>query len=432
MQSKVTAPNRDVQPSNISNSKSVGGCKTVGRTLSKRMSEILNVTEWRASTKREIACWLEIDPNHDKHRRHLLIVRTQLRPVDLYCYLVARFGTPNGIQNFLRRDDSDNWIHWDYNIKAGGADIYFAGTSRDIHIIVEDNFSDEQWKALILAIKRDYRRVGKLKSDVLRGLEKYVVFQNRYVSLARLCADLHAAIVDATLRKPIPKGTSAYENDGEDLKKEFEQIAERANAIFGDCLKLRLLTPIMAEAFINMTILILCKSTTRDDEATYQALVRAKIPHRLALLSKHCNGFARDIDTSTEAYANFLRVINKRNFALHGNVDPIREQIEVVYFEGKRPLFERPGHNIEKFFEHLEVMNKPQEVIKDYEDVHEFLVEIAGCLDCRTKYFFQQVIEDAYPGYEVRRRGVTRILPDHIVAGFFEGARYDDELEVDW
>src|SRR6266853_4132382 len=125
------------------------------------MPECLNIAEWRASTKDEVVQWIDPDGKQPKGSRHLLVVRSQLRPVDVYCYLVGRFGEPNGFQNFLRRDDSDNWIHWDFNVKASDQDVYFAGTSRDIHIIVSENLTDEQWKELILAIKQDYRRIGK-------------------------------------------------------------------------------------------------------------------------------------------------------------------------------------------------------------------------------------------------------------------------------
>jgi len=345
--------------------------------------------------------------------------------------LQARFGEPNGFQNFLRRDDSDNWIHWDFNLKAGAADVYLAGTSREIHIIVSEPLTDEEWKELILAIKHDYRRVGQRKSEVLRGLEKYVVFQNKYVSLASVCADLHAEILEAPSHEPLPKNPAVYEGP-EGFKQASDRISQRAIKLYGDCLKLRLLTPIMAEAFINMTILIFCRDAIRDDEVSYQAFIRAKIPERLALLSENCNGFARPIDTRTEAYANFMRVIDKRNFALHGNVDPVREQIEVVYFDVTRPLFRNPGHNIEKFFEHLEAISKPREVLREYEEVHVFLAELAGCLEPRLQAFFHLVVDDAYPGYEVRKRRATRILPDHLVTAVMQRMRYDDELNVTW
>lgn len=40
----------------------------------------------------------------------------EIKPLDLYCYLYAKFGPPNGIQNFLRADDSDNLIHWEWTL----------------------------------------------------------------------------------------------------------------------------------------------------------------------------------------------------------------------------------------------------------------------------------------------------------------------------
>ena len=38
----------------------------------------------------------------------------ELKPSDLYCYLIAKFGPPNGIQNLFKTDDSDNLIHWEW------------------------------------------------------------------------------------------------------------------------------------------------------------------------------------------------------------------------------------------------------------------------------------------------------------------------------
>ena len=95
---------------------------------------------------------------------------------------------------------------------------------------------------------------------------------------------------------------------------------------------------------------------------------------RIDLLSQNCDGFSRPIDKTTGAYAT-SRVMNTRNFAIHGNIDPVREEIETVYFEERRPLFVDGGDNIIKLFEHLERINKPADVIGDYESVHAFLHE---------------------------------------------------------
>lgn len=119
------------------------------------MSEILNILEWRAATPMEVVEFLKADRSIKMRKGAaggLLIVRSKLVPVDVYAYLRARFGVPNGFQNFLRRDDSDNWIHWEFNLKVGRADIRIAGTSREIHFAVSEFITDEQWKQLIMGI----------------------------------------------------------------------------------------------------------------------------------------------------------------------------------------------------------------------------------------------------------------------------------------
>lgn len=393
------------------------------------MACCLDVASWRVSTSAEVAAYL--DSKKQQGRGDVLVIRKHLKPVDVYSYLVARFGQPNGMQNMLRRDSSDNWIHWDFNLKAQEADVYLAGASREIHIMTSERLLDEEWKCLILAIKADFRRVGKEKSAVIHSFEKFAVFQNKFVSIANLCADLHAAIVDAPPAAPVPRAPEAKE-DIEKIEAALRQIGERGEKLFGDSLKLQLLTPVMAEAFINMVILTFCKDEIRKDRQKYEAFVRETIPTRIDLLTKNCDGFIRSIDTGTEAYANFMRVVARRNFALHGNIDPVRETLEIVYFDGRRPLFVEPGHHIEKLFEHLEAIHRPGEAAAEYEHVHIFLAEIVECLDKRRRVFFEQVISDGYPGYELRKSRVTRILLDQVMMCLLPGMRYDDQLKVTW
>jgi hypothetical protein len=124
--------------------------------------------------------------------------------------------------------------------------------------------------------------------------------------------------------------------------------------------------------------------------------------------------------------------MDKRNHAIHGNIDPKKEQTEVVYFEGKRPLFREPGDHIAKHFESLARQHEPERVIKDYEDVHEFLCSIAACLEPGLQKSFWQVMDDRYPGYDLRR-GITGVLlPELMAIAVMRGVRYDDELAVSW
>src|SRR5438270_2488876 len=168
-----------------------------------------DIASWRALTKKEIAAFLKTlyenakvgqsgkrKKNRERRRGSGLIIRTHLTPLDVYCYLRARFGEPNGFQNYLRRDDSDNLIHWEYQIQAHGVNMNIMGSDRQIHFWLGEVLTDEQWKELISIIKNDYKRVGAEKSRVVRGLEKWVVFPNKYVQIAEICAELYGDICD--------------------------------------------------------------------------------------------------------------------------------------------------------------------------------------------------------------------------------------------
>ena len=55
----------------------------------------------------------ELQRENRSPRVTCLALWNEIAPSDLYCYLHARFGPPNGPQNFLRNDSSDNLIHWE-------------------------------------------------------------------------------------------------------------------------------------------------------------------------------------------------------------------------------------------------------------------------------------------------------------------------------
>jgi len=135
------------------------------------LPKCLNIEAWRASTPAEVAEFMDIDRSN-RPKSNMLVVRSRLRPVDIYAYLKTRFGEPNGFGNVVRRDDSDNLIHWDFNIKAEEVDIYFHATARQVHILVSEVLTDEQWKELIVAIRADYARIAQAKSEMMKSFEK--------------------------------------------------------------------------------------------------------------------------------------------------------------------------------------------------------------------------------------------------------------------
>lgn len=351
----------------------------------------MDVEAWRAFTKHEMIDHLEKigdrSPKQDGVAPifgSVLAVRQHLSPVDMFCYLKARFGEPNGFQNFLRRDDSDNWIHWDFNLKAGSEEVYVCGTYREVHFMLSERLTDNDWKDFILKVKSDYARVGKEKSAVLNSLEKWAIFPNKFVEIAAVCSELHGEIVDS-IRKHSPYKFPALSSNESEQKniaeKQRNRLSRHYHSLYRNCLELSLVTPVLAEAFINMTILILCKKEVRENVRQFEAFIRSQIDAKIFDLAYKCEGFTKRVEPNAPSYKNFKRVMDKRNHSIHGNIDPEREKIEIVYFEGKRPLFKEPGDHITKHFESLVRQHDPEGVVKDYEDTYEFLCSIAACLE---------------------------------------------------
>jgi hypothetical protein len=404
-----------------------------GTSRHKRVSpKCLDILSWRSAAKEELVAFMNASTGDLKRRkRSSFAVRTHLSPVDVYCYLKGRFGEPNGFANFLRHDHSDNLIHWDFNLKAGDEDIYIYGTSRETHFVMSGKMTDEDWRDLILGIKADYKRVAKQKSAVFKSLEQWVIFPNRFAEIANVCADLHATIVDnigGFRRCKTPSGTTKRK-----LREHYaalRQLIKRASILQVSCLQLSLLTPVLAEAFVNMLVLMLCKPEIRANSRQFNSFIRSQIDIKVFDLAYKCKGFIRPINQHEETFKNFKRVMDKRNHSIHGNCDPVSEQIELVYFEGKRPLFKEAGDHIGKRLEAMERQYEPDTVIKDYEDTHEFLADVVRRLEPDLASMVTRIIEDPYPGYDVERNKMGAVLPEHVAMTALQGLRYDDELEM--
>src|SRR5262249_15470987 len=155
-------------------------------------------------------------------------------------------------------------------------DIYISSTSREIHFMISAPMSDANWRELISAIRADFQRVGEDKSRVLKSLEKWVVFTNKFVDIAEVCAELHFNIRENVESFKSYKTPSAGE-EGQRERKRVKRLLRRLSTAHKSSLELSLLTPILAEAFINMTILILCKPEIRNNPRQFEQFIRSNI-----------------------------------------------------------------------------------------------------------------------------------------------------------
>lgn len=370
-----------------------------------------------------------------------LSIRSTIKPVDLYGYLVGRFGEPNGLQSLLLtaalpnspKPDSGNIIHWDFDFKSEDTRIRLTGFTREVHIWVSQEVEDEEWLKLIQDFRADFAVFSQQKSATQKRFEKWVVFANPFVALAEACSDLHGNIVDALECEIAFKPMKAGDLKGKEYQEQLRKFGERANRIYSASLQLRVLTPILGEAFINVLTALLAKPEIKDDSETWLAYRKAPFHQKIEALSRDCLGFAHPIDQTSRAYRDFMRIRSMRNDLLHANVIPERDSLEVVYFDGKIPLYGQGGDPFEVFWKNYESWVDPQKAVDDYEAVHMFCLEVEGCLEQQVRMEFRAILDDQFPGYDQSRRRFGKLFPSRL--GHFEmgpgGIRYDDQLNSD-
>lgn len=388
------------------------------------ITSLFSPETWRKFTPQEMGASFKTAKGQFPN---MIAVRRSISTLDFYTYLKSRFGRPNGLQSVLRKDDSDNIFHWDFLIKAGEIDLYIVGMSRETHLLLGFELTDKEWLKLIAAIKGHFADVGQEKSEVLKILEKWHVFANPYVSIANICSHKHGNITDWLEEKTASVATEEDDNGYAAIK----ASSERAASLYGDCLQLRLMTPVMAEAFINLMILALCKPDVRNDTRQYESFIRSNIDVKVVDMFYKCQSFKRRPDARDAEFASFKAIMDHRNKRIHGNIMPETDAFEIVYFDGTIPVYPVGGNHLAAFFEGLERQNDPQGVVADYENVHAFQSYLLSCLDDTARELIQTLAEDPYPGWRKDKQRCGHLFPDYVVTGVFEGTRYDDELSAD-
>ena len=144
---------------------------------------IRSISEWKALDPRVRVAQLR--DRDTKRAPERLVVGDRLSPLDLYVYLKARFGPPNGVQMALRNQSSDNLVHWHYTLRADAAvlEIWQANLTTELYLEGTAKPSAEDWSRLIDAIKADYRNYGRAMSQIRKDLERWHLFINPYKRL---------------------------------------------------------------------------------------------------------------------------------------------------------------------------------------------------------------------------------------------------------
>lgn len=308
------------------------------------------VLSWARMTQKEVGEWLVAlgDEGKQEPKKERVVrqwaIRNEVRPSDLFFYLGARFGPPNGFQNFLRGDHSDNLIHWEWSVRCGAAVVNIQG----------HNFRSEMWAvgpepgldgiaadSIAVAINTDLKNYAGGMATVRDAMEHWVEFVNPYQRIRRSLSQLLDTLRDLKLPgAEISPDQLAHQGlDPRPAIERWNEVGKHYSFGFGLCFGVRSMLPVLAESFVNVLMYVLMRPEIKNDKRLRENAFRQAIDVRIKSLSINCLGFERPVDYTVEACAKYHSLVNERNDLLHGNVAIEKLKFNELYFWGKVPVF---------------------------------------------------------------------------------------------
>jgi len=361
-----------------------------------------------------------------KNPSRLLRITEGIKPVDLYTYLYGRFGTPNGFQNALRQDHSENLIHWHYTLHAEGEAIEIMAMTYRIELWFPEAFcfSAEPASDFVSALKADFSHYGKEMSAIRKSLERWVMFINPYY---RLRSSIDRMLLRAQALQDAFSGFPHHPVTSADMKlfeAEFSERADKFDEHFGLALSIRMLAPVMAEAFVNLVIYVLGKADVKSDTRVYDSVKRANIDVRVRALHLYCERFQKPVNYESEACKDFQTMMNGRNELLHGNVEPETTYHEEIFFDDTVPLFVETKDFYSRSFGHREV-HSIEKAEADIEAVDALINEVLSCLSSSAREEMKLILETQELGFNRDTKRIGILFSGVLFDGFMVGKDSD-------
>ena len=342
----------------------------------------------------------------------------QILPLDMYCYLHAKFGAPNGLQNFFRNDDSDNLIHWEWALASEDGLVLIQGHNfrSEIHLMGDFLGKGLEIDQLVAQFKADFSAHGKKMKEVRTALEKWTQFVNPYKRISSAVEQhfkkLHELSLNPSEDK-IPQPVT--EDDFATYQKRWTDVSAKYDYAIGLAFGIRSMLPVLAESFVNLLLFVLGKPEIKSNSRLFQDTVRRAIDIRVQTLHLNCNHFARAIDYTADPCKAFHSLMNERNDILHGNVDPNKLSFGEVFFSGKVPVFT----SYETFWDKsvgISVQSTRMEALDDdYKTVKSFIQYLLDCLDVRVREEIEHIASKSQLGFNNPTGRIGILFPDHMV-----------------
>lgn len=342
----------------------------------------------------------------------------EIKPIDIYCYLYAKYGPPNGLQNFVRSDDSDNLIHWEWALAGEFGIIMIQGHNFRSEVHLRGHFKDKGLTIddFVSQIKSDIGNQGKEISELRKKLEKWTQFVNPYKRIES-AVDQHFLKLESLSINPevdkVPQATTESEWSlyGENFSAATDKYSYAVGLTFG----LRSMLPVLAESFVNLVIFILCRPDIKMNERLFQSTIRQPIDIRIQSLHINCIGFESAVDYSSNECKNFHTLMNERNDLLHGNVEVNKLSIGDVYFDKNVPLFLKYEDFWDKSIGVSMKSVKFDQIQTDRDVVNEFITYIMNKLKPELRKEIEIIMDRGQLGFNHKTGRVGVLFSGHMV-----------------
>ncbi|ONF45214.1 hypothetical protein BTO32_01710 [Marinobacter lutaoensis] len=342
----------------------------------------------------------------------------EIKPIDLYCYLYAKYGQPNGMQNFFRSDDSDNLIHWEWALAGEYGLTLVQGHNfrTEVHLIGDFKGKALTLENFITQIKSDIGNYGRQISELRKDLEKWTQFVNPYHRIFS-AVDQHFKRLNELNINPeedkVPQPKSA--DDMVLYQERWGAVAEKYSFAVGLVFGLRSMLPVLGESFVNLILFMLCKKDIKNNDRLFQNVLRQPIDVRVQSLHINCVGFEEHIDYSSKECGDFHSLMNERNDLLHGNVEVNKLAIGDVYFRGKVPIF----LEYQDFWDRSIGVSLDsvgfKGIYKDHDAVTNFIKYIMSKLNPEVRSEVALTVGRRQLGFNKKNGRLGVLLPEHMV-----------------
>ncbi|MFV0889625.1 hypothetical protein ACNKH9_23050 [Metapseudomonas otitidis] len=349
---------------------------------------------------------------------HIWELTNEIKPLELYCYLYAKFGPPNGMQNLLRTDDSDNLIHWEWAFGHEDGLITIQGHNfrSEVHCIGDFKKRSLTVEQLISQFKGDFKNYGKAITARRLELEKWEEFLNPYHRIRSTVEFQINKIEELELNPAKDKiGNLFQDNDIEGTTKRWDIITEKYTLAIGLTFGLRAMLPVLAESFINLLIFVLSRKEIKENERLFNNTIRQNIDIRVQSLHLNCIGFKNPVDYKSPECKEFHTLMNERNDLLHGNVELSKLSLGNVYFDGTVPIFEKYEDVWEKTIGLSLNSVKFHTLKEDLNKVNKFIEYVLEQIDPKIKKEIEIITQKRQLGFNHKTGRIGILFPDHIV-----------------